>query len=104
MAAIAVRCDGDKGAGWICTVTLREGGLDISSHRVRVWASDMERLAPNATDPSALVKASFGFLLARESPQMILRSFELTDIARFFPDYEADVRKRVRLLHTYRPG
>jgi hypothetical protein len=104
MAAIAVRCDGSRSDGWICSVTLREGGLDISSHHVRVWASDVDRLAPGASDPTALVDASFGFLLARESPQMILRSFELTDIARYFPDYEEDVRGRVRLLRTYPPS
>ena len=93
MAAIAVRCDGSRDDGWICLVTLREGGLDISSHGVRVWAADVDRLAPGSAEPSALVKASFVFLLARESPQMILRSFELSDIGRYFPSYEADIRR-----------
>jgi hypothetical protein len=96
MAAIAVSCDGSRSDGWICSVTVREGGLEISSHRVRVWASDVNRLAPGAAEPTALVKASFGFLLARESPQMILRSFELSDIGRYFPDYESDIRRSVR--------
>jgi hypothetical protein len=94
MAAIAVRCDGTREKGWSCLVTLREGGLNISTHHVRVWESDVTRFAPNASDPSALVKASFRFLLDRESPQMILRTFELTDIARYFPEYETEIRKR----------
>lgn len=96
MAAVAVQCEGNRTAGWSCSVTLREGGLDISKHHVRVWASDLQRLAPYASDPTALVKASFKFLLERESPQMIMRSFELTDIARYFPDYEAAMRHTVR--------
>jgi|SRR4029078_816112 hypothetical protein len=96
MAAISVRCDGGRDDGWMCQVTLREGGLDISSHRVRVWAADLDRLAPGTSDPGALVKASFAFLLERESPQMILRSFELSDIGRYFPEYETDIRRRVR--------
>ena len=86
MAAIAVRCDGSRADGWMCSVTLREGGLDISSHRVRVWAADVDRLAPGSGDPVTLVKSSFAFLLERESPQMVLRSFELSDIGRYFPE------------------
>jgi hypothetical protein len=95
MRAIAVRCDGSRLDGWTCSVTVREGGHDVSSHRVRVRASDLDRLAPGASDPAVLVEASFDFLLARESPQMILRAFDLTDIAHFFPDYETDVRMRL---------
>ena len=77
-------------------MTLRERGLDISRHDVRVRASDMQRLAPGASDPTALVKASFKFLLERESPEMILRSFDLLDIARYFPEYEQTIRDRNR--------
>jgi hypothetical protein len=97
MAAIAVNCDGSRSDGWTCRVTLREGGLEISTHHVRVWASDLARLAPTASDPTTLVKHSFSFLLERESPQMILRSFDLLDIARYFPDYETEIRRRVRV-------
>ena len=92
MAAIAVHCDGSREEGWTCSVTLREGGLDISNHHVRVWVSDLERLSPYASEPTPLVKASFAFLLERESPQMINRSFDLLDIARYFPEYESSIR------------
>jgi hypothetical protein len=94
MAAIAVQCEGSRERGWSCSVTLREGGIDISNHHVRVWQSDLQRLAPTASDPSALVKASFKFLLERESPHMILRTFELSDITRHFPEYEAAIRRQ----------
>ena len=92
MAAIAVRCDGSREDGWTCSVTLREGGLDISNHHVRVSVSDLKRLSPQASEPTALVKASFAFLLERESPQMINRSFDLLDIARYFPEFESSIR------------
>jgi hypothetical protein len=98
MAAVAVRCEGTRSDGWTCTVTLREGGLDISTHRVRVWANDLARLAPVASEPTLLVKTSFQFLLERESPQMILKVFDLGDIARYFPEYEPDIRRRMRGL------
>jgi len=92
MAAIAVHCDNSREDDWTCAVTLREGGLGISKHRVRVSQSDLARLSPNASEPTALVEASFAFLLERESAQMINRSFDLLDIARYFPEYESTIR------------
>jgi len=72
------------------------GDTEVSSHRVRVSAADLDRLAPGNDDPVRLVRASFAFLLERESPQMILRSFELSEIGRYFPDYEGEIRRRIR--------
>jgi hypothetical protein len=93
MASISVHCDGYPDEGWMCHVTLREGGLDISTHRVRVWAADLVRFASGAVEPDELVKASFAFLLDRESPEMILRSFDLAEIGRYFPEYENEIRR-----------
>jgi hypothetical protein len=95
MAAIDVRCDGSRDDGWVCAVTLREGDLELSSHRVRVSVADLDRLAPGNRDPGRLVETSFAFLLERESPQMILRSFELSEIGRYFPDSESEIRGRM---------
>jgi hypothetical protein len=96
MTSIVVRCSGGRAGGWTCSVSVREHGIDVSTHRVRVSADDLDRLAPGADDPTALVEASFAFLLERESPQMILRSFDLTEITRYFPEYETDVGRRLR--------
>ena len=96
MASISVNCEGYADEGWTCHVILREAGIDISTHRVRVWAPDVARLAPGATEPDELVKASFAFLLEREAPEMILRSFDLTDIARYFPEYDSEFPVRPR--------
>ena len=93
MTAIDVRCDGDRSAGWTCAVTLREGERVVSSHAVRVAAGDLERLDPTAGHPTALVEASFAFLLEREPPSSILRAFDLPVIGRYFPDYEATIRR-----------
>jgi hypothetical protein len=95
MISIAARCDGTREAGWTCAVQLREHGIDVSTHRVRVGADELARLAPGAADPTALVKASFAFLLEHESPQSILRSFEITEISRYFPEYESTIRHRL---------
>lgn len=93
---IDVACDGEPDNGWTCRVILRVGGHQVSAHDVRVGAADLPRLARPSLDPSALVEASFVFLLERESPESILRSFDLLEIARYFPDYEATIRKRIR--------
>jgi hypothetical protein len=94
VTAIAVRCDGSRSAGWTCSVVLRDGAREISTHAVRVAAADLDRLAPGTADPTSLVEASFAFLLERESPRAILRSFALSDIARYFPDYESTITRR----------
>jgi hypothetical protein len=96
MIVVAVRCDGNRDDGWTCSVGLREHGLDVSTHRVHVGPDVVARLAPGAGDPAGLVKASFEFLLEREPPQSILRSFDLMEIGRYFPEYETEIRRRTR--------
>ena len=96
MTSTVVRCSGGRAGGWTCSVTVREHGIDVSTHRVHVAAEDLDRLAPGADDPTALVEASFAFLLERESSGSILRSFDLTEISRYFPSYETDIGRRLR--------
>jgi hypothetical protein len=96
MTPITVRCDRDRDGGWTCHVTVRDGDLDISTHRVRVRPDELSRYAPGATEPDLLVTASFAFLLERESPGMILRTFDLSDIARYFPEYDTEFPVRER--------
>jgi hypothetical protein len=43
------------------------------------------------------VRASFAFLLDHEPKESILRAFDLPIIGRYFPRYEADVRRRLGL-------
>jgi len=96
MTSTVVRCSGGRAGGWTCSVTVREHGIDVSTHRVRVSADDLDRLAVGADDPTALVEASFAFLLEREPPGSILGAFDLTEIGRYFPSYETDIRARLR--------
>ena len=79
--------------GWYCAVTLRAGGE--SRYQVHVSRVDLARLAPGAADPADLVRASFAFLLERESPSSILRRFDLRVIGSYFPDYEATMLARL---------
>lgn len=93
MTAIDVRCEGSHATGWTCEVTLRDRGRTVSIHAVRVPSADLARLAPAAASPEDLVERSFVFLLEREPPGSILRAFELGVISRYFPEYEAEIRR-----------
>jgi len=77
--------------GWVCEVRVRDHGTG-TNHRVSLTSGDLARLAPGAIDPEDLVRRSFEFLLERESQHSILASFELTDIGRYFPEYEREIR------------
>ncbi len=96
MTSTDVRCDGSRADGWHCAVSVREGQVVVSSHLVRVSAADLDRLAPGRDDPARLVESSFAFLLERESPHMILHSFELSEIGRYFPEFESVIRASLR--------
>jgi len=78
--------------GWSCSVRLGEPGTSPTRHEVTVSRADLERLEPGATDPTELVRRSIDFLLQREPPTSILRSFDLPAIGHYFPEYEAAIR------------
>jgi hypothetical protein len=88
---IAVECT-SAGGGWTCTVRVDDPTGGSTSHEVRVTRADVARFAPGADDPVDLVRRSFAFLLARESKESILRSFDLPVIGRYFPEYEREIR------------
>ena len=90
--SVDVSCTGSPAAGWTCFVAIRDGGT-ASEHEVRVTNADLARLAPGAPDPTTLVERSFAFLLEREPPSSILRRFDLPVIGRYFPEYEASIRR-----------
>jgi hypothetical protein len=75
-------------------VTVKEGQSE-TNHKVTLKQSDYERLAGGEVSPEALVTESFRFLLEREPKESILRSFDLTVISRYFPEYEREIKQRL---------
>jgi len=63
-----------------------------TTHKVTVTPSYYEKLTNKRVTPEVLVEQSFRFLLERESNTSILRSFELSVIGRYFPEYEKTIR------------
>jgi hypothetical protein len=93
MANISVAAT-DRGDTYECRVTVSERGNE-TQHQVTVRKTDYERLAGGKASPELLVTESFRFLLEREPKESILRSFDLTVIGRYFPEYEREITRRL---------
>jgi hypothetical protein len=92
---IDVRCAATD-AGWRCEVEVRDAS-GASGHVVTVdptQATDLAAAADTA-DVERLVYETFDFLLEREPKESILRSFDLTVVSRYFPEYEHEIRSRL---------
>lgn len=64
-----------------------------SRHTVRLRLEYVQKLTGGKATTEELVRRSFEFLLAREPKEQILREFDLSVIARYFPEYEREIRK-----------
>jgi len=84
----------DHGDTYELQVTVKEGRGE-SRHRVTLRKADYERLSGGKVSPEALVIESFRLLLEREPKESILRSFDLTVIGRYFPEYEREIARRL---------
>jgi len=82
---------------------LREGEYRVtveepdgrSSHQVALSADYHRKLTGGAVAPEELLRRSFEFLLEHEPKESILGRFDLPVIARYFPEYEREIRKRL---------
>ncbi|MFM9835741.1 MAG: hypothetical protein ACKVOA_06535 [Methylophilaceae bacterium] len=72
-------------------VTVHAG--NTTTHEVNVQATYVQKLTDGKISTADLVKKSFEFLLARESNTSILRRFDLSVIAHYFPEYERVILK-----------
>ena len=70
-------------------------GSTATTHVVTV-NPDYARKIAGAAGTERLVRASFEFLLARESNTSILRRFDLPLIGHYFPEYEQQIGKLLR--------
>ena len=90
---ITVGCEADRDR-WRCEVRIGDDP-DATRHLVTVQDEDLLRLVPAGTSVERLAEASFAFLLEREPRESILRQFDLPVIARYFPEYEREIRRRL---------
>jgi len=71
-------------------VQVSEDG-STSRHTVTLSRSDWESQTGRSSSPEEFVSRCFDFLLEREPKESILSSFDVRDIARYFPEFERDV-------------
>jgi hypothetical protein len=74
-------------------VEVREGAMR-TVHHVTATQADVQRYG-GSVSTERLIKASFEFLLERESKESILSTFALPVIERYFPEYAKEIRKRL---------
>jgi hypothetical protein len=66
-----------------------------TSHVVTVPEGTVEELGVVDVDEAFLIEESFRFLLEREPKESILARFDLPVIARYFPDYPSEIKRRL---------
>ena len=67
-----------------------------TTHTVTVAAMYAEKLTAGRITIEELVRRSFDFLLEREPNTSILRRFDLSVIARYFPEYERTIGQDIQ--------
>jgi hypothetical protein len=75
-------------------VEIDDGGR-TTRHTVEVPVRVVEELELSEADHERLVRESFLFLLEREPASSILRRFALDRISDHFPEYDAEIRRRL---------
>jgi hypothetical protein len=68
----------------------------ITHHKVHVSNDFYKLLTDGKFSCEYLIQASFEFLLERESNNAILSQFDLKVISHYFPEYEKEIKKRLK--------
>jgi len=79
------------GDEWLVAVK----GAVVTHHRVRMTKAELDHLGQGRS-AEELIEESFRFLLQREPNTSILPSFGILLIGRYFPEYEREIRARLR--------
>lgn len=68
-----------------------EDGGSASEYTVTAARGDVERLSREGEEPAGFIERCFRFLLEREPRESILRTFDVSVISHYFPEFEATV-------------
>ena len=60
-------------------------------HEVTVARAELDRLAEPGESGSQFIRRCFEFLLEREPKESIMRSFDISVIKKYFPDFEREI-------------
>lgn len=70
-------------------------GQTHTSHVVTLKNADYERITAGKIEPPELVGRAFEFLLENEPKESILARFDLMVIARYFPNFEREIKRKL---------
>jgi hypothetical protein len=70
-------------------------GESCSEHEVTLHDAYLAKLTDGRITGTGLVRRSFEFLLDREPKESILRSFDLSLISKYFPEYERVMKEMI---------
>jgi len=88
---VSIRQSSDDGDHFVLDVRVADRGGE-TRHEVTLTKKDCARLARAGETAEAFVERCFAFLLAREPKESILTRFDVSVIARYFPDFERVIR------------
>ena len=72
---------------------VRIGDIDVTIHNITINLAYLKKLGLKKNKQGDLLKKSIEFLLERESKGSILKSFNLSIIGKYFPEYESNIKK-----------
>lgn len=90
MSSIEVGLQDENNERFVFHVQVRDTGSK-SDHIVTLQKTDYSRLVGDRSSAIHLVEESFRFLLEREPKESILPRFDLTDISKYFPEFESEI-------------
>lgn len=88
---VSIRQLSANGDHFLLEVRVAEGRGE-TRHEVTLMKKDYAHLARDGEAAEAFVERCFAFLLAREAKESILTRFDVSVIARYFPDFERVIR------------
>jgi len=96
-AKVTITASNKTLTGWQFTVNIRIKDLDKGSseeYKVQIQLDETAyvRLTARQINPEELIVKSVNFLLRRESARNILKSFNITEISRYYPDYDEMIK------------
>jgi hypothetical protein len=91
-AVVSAEVVSDDARGYRLTVRVREGRSE-TAHEVTLARDLLTRLGPGES-AEAFATRCFAFLLEREPKESILRSFDVSVIARYFPEFEREIARQ----------
>jgi hypothetical protein len=91
MTQIAVTRIGEQPGSTRFEVVVSDDGGTSTTHSVSLSDVDRDRLAGSYMSPEDFVRACFAFLLEREPKESILRSFDVSAISTYFPEFDREI-------------